>query len=196
MKTGFIGQVSIFLLVFAYSSISGQKTLPTAVEIKENTTIISYKNEKDFSIPGNWKKYNETVDAMKLYLKDSASNKIGIGKYQLKKLPGFTKGMDIQEFLARYVSLVEEGFRNEHTIKYTFSTVDTKEHTSYKYYFVSTEEIMIEHEQNQDTLWIPAFRTVNLVGVKNEIVYDLSAFTNDENESQMKAFLLELFNSN
>lgn len=186
-------QLFFILIMYSSFSLSGQKTKPTTVEFsaENNTTVISFKKEKDFILPGKWKKYQETVDKWKFYLMSKDSIQIGVAKRQQKKAPYYKKGMQSMGFLKKYIAEIKKGFSNEKT-KYDFIVLDEDKDDDYKYYKVSS----IESEPfiNSKPTWI--FKTMNLVGIKNGIVYDLSAFVNEGNESEMKSLLMQLYIDN
>lgn len=173
--------------MFSSFSVSAQKTKPTTVKFHDenNTTVVSFKKVKDFVLLGRWEKINETVNQMKFYLKDNNSNKIGIGKLLQKKAPFYKKNMETMAFINTYIAMIEVSFSNEKT-EYDFMVLEETPNVDFKYYTVNS----IESESNFH------YRTINLIGVKNGIVYDLSAFINEGKEAEMKSLLMQLYNSN
>ena len=180
-------QLFILFIMFSFSSVSGQKTMPTTVtySAENNTTAISFKREKDFVLPGKWEKHNETIDHTKFYLTDSDSNKIGVRKFVQKKMDFYEKNMEPQAFYTKFIEATEVTFSKEER-EYDFTVLDETKNVDYKYY-------IIESKSKTGT---NNYKTINLVGVKNGIVYDLSIYVYDGNESEMKSLVLQLYNSN
>ena len=186
-------QLLFILTMFSFFSLSGQKTKPTTVEFsaENNTTVISFIKEKDFIFSGKWEKYQETENQWKYYLRGEDSTQIGVAKRQQKKASYYKKGMQSMDFLKKYIADIEKGLSNEKT-KYDFIVLDEDKNDDYKYYKVSS----IESEPfiNSKPTWV--FKTINLVGIKNGIVYDLSAFVKEGKESEMKSLLMQLYTDN
>ena len=188
-------QLFTLLFVLVSFSILGQKTKPTTVKymVDDNTTVMSFKKEKDFILSGKWEKYTETEDQRKYYLRDTNSYQVGISKVEQKKTPFYKKGISATEYLDKYIEVVDGFFPSD---KYNFIVLEEEESVDFKYYKVIEIESNLDQNYSQEINPKFVFRTINLVGLKNGIVYDLSLFLGEFKESNMKVLLRQLFDAN
>ena len=190
-------QPGFILAIFITFSSFGQKTKPIAVQFieEDNITLIYYKKGQDFELPGKWVKYNESGDQWKYWLTDTDSNAIGIKKFPQKKLPIHQNDMTRDEFMLQYIKWRETALDKYPSGKEEFSLSDQIDHADYRFYRITGKSTYFLDATN-DTISIPAYSTINLVGVKNGVVYDLSAFEEKGNTSYLENLLLTLFNNN
>lgn len=189
-------QPGFILAMFITFSSFGQKTKPIAVQFieEDNITLISYKKGQDFELPGKWVKYTESVDQWKYYLRDTDSNAIGIAKRPQKNYQ-HQSDMTRDEFMLQYIRWRENALDKDPSGKEEFSLSDQIEQADYRFYRITGKSTYFLNATN-DTISIPAHSTINLVGVKNGLVYDLTAFEEKGNTSYLKSLLLTLFNNN
>ena len=97
------------------------------------------------------------------------------------------------QFIDEYIAMVKSTFPSD---KYEFIVLEEEGNIDYKYYKIMEIESNTSQNDSRETKPKYVFKTINLVGLKNGIVYDLSALIIDDGEPKMKVLLTQLFDSN